>query len=126
MSDPTDELIIAHQNPAASVGTSTDESSFGEEHILFIQYLHSKGVTNDRIATRLRKTFPNLLDSLPEQRRVVAVRGKVAVYSSKWADSVGSDKAKVNTYRWGPTLVEEMWTQWIGGRDEEAQNLISL
>ena len=112
MSDPTDELIIAHQNPAASVGTklisniqpvlmqcaksgagtSTDESSFGEEHILFIQYLHSKGVTNDRIATRLRKTFPNLLDSLPEQRRVVAVRGKVAVYSSKWADSVGSGK----------------------------------
>ncbi len=93
-----------------------------------MQVLHRNGVENEEIATRILATFPDVLPggrSSVERER--AVRGRVAIWTSKWADdkagkcSVSSilggmvhadgdclGDGDVSKYSWGPTLLEEM------------------
>lgn len=63
--------------------------NFGHEHMVFIRYLHERGVPDDEIIQRAWDTFASTFDFFPEsieKQRMQDLSGKVAVYTSRWTD----------------------------------------
>ncbi|KAI9870512.1 MAG: hypothetical protein M1830_004141 [Pleopsidium flavum] len=83
-------------------------NNWGNEHSAFVQVLHRNGVPDEDIAARVPTTFPEVLPRRKSHvERGHAVCGRVAIWTSKWADDKAGDK-DVSKYSWGPALLEEL------------------
>lgn len=65
------------------------DQNFGHEHAVYIRYLHESGISDIEIVERIWTTFADKFIVAPgvsDERREKDLKGKVAVYTCKWAD----------------------------------------
>ena len=124
----------------STLGSSTIRTFFMEEHHSFIAFLHQKNVSDVEIADLVFATFPDVVvlpPGKPEEARIKAIRGHVAMMNSRWAPRAetgtlkdspmikqeqiadachAADRRTLGGYEWGPALLVEFGEIDMDGR----------
>jgi len=99
---PHSSQMPVHISPSNLHSASTTlVNNWGAEHSCFVQIAHQRGISDEEITTRVLAVFPDLFPGgkSPEERKR-AVEGRVAIWTSKWADQKTGEFLMRHDIRW--------------------------